>query len=104
MYHRKTMEVIRRSKMFNTHVKPVRELRNNYSDLAAIIKTHDHIIITNNGKSESVLISIEDFKKYEEFLHLRYIDEKLKEAEAKASDPNTKWYSHEEFWDMVEAL
>ena len=88
--------------MLNTHVRPVRDLRNNYPELANIVKENDHVIITNNGKSEAVLISIDSFKKYEEFLHYRYIDEKLAEAEAEAADPNTKWLSEEEFWASVE--
>lgn len=87
--------------MLNTHVRPVRDLRNNYPELADIVKRHDHVIITNNGKSESVLIGFEDFQKYEEFLHLRYIDEKLMEAEVQAADSNAKWYSHEEVWEKL---
>lgn len=84
--------------MFHAHVRPVRELRNNYPELADIVKQKDHVIITNNGKSEAVLISFDEFRKYEEFLHHRYIDEKLAEAEKEAADPNTKWISHEDFW------
>ena len=84
--------------MLNTHVRPVCDLQNNYVELADIVKKGDHVIITNNGKSESVLISFDSFKEYEGFLHYRYIDEKLAEAEAQAADPNTKWYTHEEFF------
>ena len=54
--------------MFHAHVRPVRELRNNYPELAAIVKQRDHVIITNNGKSEAVLISIDEFRRYEEYL------------------------------------
>jgi len=82
--------------MFHSHVRPVRDLRNNYPELADIVKQKDHVIITNNGKSEAVLIGFEEFRKYEEFLHYRYIDEKLAEAEKEAVDPNTKRYSHQE--------
>jgi len=87
--------------MFTAHVKAVRDLRNNYSDLAKIIKNRDHIIITNNGKSESVLIPYDEFDKYTEFLHIRYVQEKLIEAETIADDPN-KWISVDELfrqWD-----
>ena len=87
--------------MMNTHVRPVRDLRNKYPELADIIKRHDHVIITNNGKSESVLIGFEEFKKYEEFLHYRYIEEKLAEAETQANDPNTKWLKHNEVWKKL---
>ena len=73
--------------MFNTHVKAVRDLRNNYPEVAQIIKNRDHVIITNNGKSESVLIPYEQLEKYQEFLHIQYINEKLAEAEALEKDP-----------------
>ena len=90
--------------MYNAHVRPVRDLRNNYPELADIVKEHDHVIITNNGKSESVLISFEEFAKYEEFIHFRYVDEKLAEAEARAASPDVKWLSHDEFWSRVKSL
>ena len=73
--------------MFSTHVKAVRDLRNNYPEVAQIIRNRDHVIITNNGKSEAVLISFEEFEKYQEFLHIRYVKEKLAEAKAIAGNP-----------------
>ncbi len=30
--------------------------------------------------------------------------EQLKEREKRAADPNTKWYTHEEFWQKVEEM
>ncbi len=92
--------------MFNTHVKAVRDLRNNYPELASIIKNRDHVIITNNGKSEAVLIPYEEFSKYEEFLHIRYVKEKLAEAEAIAENPN-EWMDSDELlklWDSWESI
>ena len=74
--------------MFTTHVKAVRDLRNNYPEVARIIKNRDHVIITNNGKSEAVLIPYEDMEKYQEYLHIRYVREKLAEAEAVADNPD----------------
>ena len=90
--------------MYHAHVRAVRDLRNNYPELAEVVKSNDHVIITNNGKSESVLISYDEFIKYEEFIHLRYVEKKLAEAETAAADPNTKWFSHDEFWDNVVKL
>jgi len=79
--------------MLNTHVRAVRDLRNNYPELADIVKNHDRVIITNNGKSESVLISFDEYNKYEEYLHYRYADEKLSAAENGESE--NKLYSRE---------
>ena len=92
--------------MFNTHVKAVRELRNNYPEVARIVNNRDHVIITNNGKSEAVLIPYDEFERYEEFLHIRYIKEKLAEAEALANDDN-QWISIDGLfkdWDSWEAV
>ena len=86
--------------MFNTHVKPVRDLRNNYPEVAKIIKNQDHVIITNNGKSEAVIIPYEHLEEYQEYLHVRYINEKLAEAEALADNPNN-WLTVEEVMENL---
>jgi prevent-host-death family protein len=92
--------------MFSTHVKAVRDLRNNYPEIASIIKERNNVIITNNGKSEAVIIPYEDFSKYEEYLHIRYVKEKLAEAEAIADNPG-EWSSADELfkeWDSWGAV
>ena len=92
--------------MFSTHVKAVRDLRNNYHEVAQIVKNRDHVIITNNGKSETVLISFDEFEKYQEFLHIRYVKEKLAEAEAIADNPD-EWLDVDELfkeWDAWDAV
>jgi len=92
--------------MFNTHVKAVRDLRNNYTEVAQIVRNRDHVIITNNGKSEAVLIPFDEFEKYQEFLHIRYVKEKLAEAEAIANDPK-EWVGVDELfkdWDSWDAV
>lgn len=76
--------------MPRTHVRPTRDLRNNYADIVRLLEQHDHVIITNNGVGESVLINIKDYEKYEEYLHRRFIYEELQKSKAKANDPNTK--------------
>ena len=92
--------------MYTTYVKPVRDLRNSYSEVAKIVKNRDHVIITNNGKSEAVLISFEEFEKYQEFVHIRYVKEKLAEAEAIADNPD-EWtevvdlFKEWDAWDAV---
>ena len=92
--------------MFSTYVKAVRDLRNNYSEVAQIVRNRDHVIITNNGKSEAVLISFDEFEKYQEFLHIRYVKEKLAEAEAIADNPND-WMDADDLfreWDAWDAV
>ena len=92
--------------MFVAHVRAVRDLRNNYPEVVQHIKNRDHVIITNNGKSEAVLISYEEFEKYEEYLHIRYVKEKLAEAEAVADNPD-EWIAADELfkeWDNWDAV
>jgi len=92
--------------MYSTYVKAVRDLRNNYPEVVQIVKNRDHVIITNNGKSEAVLISFEEFEKYQEFLHILYVKEKLAEAEAIADNPN-EWMDVDDLfkeWDLWDAV
>ena len=48
--------------MYKTHVRPIRDIRNNYAELDKIVNDHDHVIITNNGRGTSVLIGIEEYR------------------------------------------
>jgi prevent-host-death family protein len=92
--------------IFSTHVKAVRDLRNNYPEIASIIKRRDNVIITNNGKSEAVIIPYEEYVNYEEYLHIRYVKEKLAEAEAIAGNPD-EWINADELfkeWDDWDAV
>ena len=79
-------------------MRPVRDLRNNYSELSEIIKNNDQVVITNNGKGEAVLISIDEYAAFEEYSHKRYVAAKLAESEAMAADPESKRIPHEDFW------
>ena len=81
--------------MMQTFVRPSRDLRNHYAEIADMTKNHNHVIITNQGRGESVLINIEDYGKYEEFLHQRYV------AKEQAADPNTQWEDHDSVWGML---
>ena len=88
--------------MYKTHIRPIRDIRNNYANLDKLVNDHDHVIITNNGRGTAALIGIEEYSEYEKFLHRQYIKMKLDEAEISAKNPDTKWLSEEEFWDGIE--
>lgn len=81
--------------MQNIQVRPVRDLRNNYAEIEAIINAHDPVVITKNGRGAAVLLNIEDFSDYEEFMHIKYVAEKLKEAEA-YEDDESQWFDCDE--------
>lgn len=87
--------------MLQTFVRPSRDLRNNYAELSGLVKERNHVIITNNGRGDSVLIGMEEYAQYEEYLHRRYIAEELAKAKAQAADPATQWQSHDDVWGML---
>jgi prevent-host-death family protein len=66
-------------------IRPVRDLRNNYSELAQIIHESGEVIhITNNGRDDAVLMSEQSF----EMLKTKaFIDYKLLEAELRGDTP-----------------
>lgn len=66
--------------MMQMFVRSSRDLRNHYAEISEMLKDHDHMIITNHSRGESVLINIEDYAKYEEFLRQRYVAEALAKA------------------------
>ena len=84
--------------MYNIHVRPERELRNNFSEISMLNKEYDAVILTNRGKGTHVLISFDEFADYEEFRHNRYLMQKIKEAE---NDPDTRLLSHEDVWSKL---
>ena len=84
--------------MYNIHARPVRDLRNNYAELAQMTKEHKHIIVTNNGKDETVLMSVDDYNLCREFLHTKYVLKELGLAESESAN-TTERLTHEEVFD-----
>jgi prevent-host-death family protein len=91
--------------IFTTHVKAVSDLKNSYPDVSRILERRDHVIITNKGKNEAVIIPFEELESYEEYLHIRYVKDKLDEAEQLADNPH-EWMELSDLynqWDEWEA-
>jgi len=76
--------------MSKTQVRPSRDLRNNYAEIVKVLKQHDHVIITNNGVGESVLINFDDFAEYQEYLHRRFMYNELQKSKEEATDPDVQ--------------
>jgi prevent-host-death family protein len=87
--------------MLKAQVRPSVDLCSNYADVVKSLKQHEHIIITNNGVGESVLISIEDYADYEEFLHRRFIYDELQKSKTEAADPNVELRDYSEVFDRI---
>jgi prevent-host-death family protein len=87
--------------MRNIQARPVRDLRNKYAEIEALLANHDPVIITKNGRGAAVLLNIEDYAKIEEYQHYLYVAEKLKEAEEEAESPNAEWMNYKEAFRQI---
>ena len=81
------------------NIIPVSDLRNKYPEIEELVLKEDEAVyLTKNGYGSMVVMSLEKYaklisdKEYEE-----YIENALDEADREAEDPNTKYYSHDEF-------
>lgn len=81
------------------NIRPVSDLRNKYPEIERLVLKEDEAVyLTKNGYGSMVVMSLEKYsklisdKEYED-----YIENALDEADREAEDPNTKYYSHEEF-------
>jgi len=83
--------------MSKIHIRPARDLRNSYAQLAKIVKEeHGHVVLTNRGRGDMVLIDFADYALYEEYLHQKYVEEKLQEAIQQAQGPQAQWIPGED--------
>ena len=87
----------------NTYARPVRDLRNNYTEIINLANAGNQVIITQNGREAAVVIGTEAYKDIELLLHRQHIKRELALAKEKAKDPDTKWLSEDEFWEDFEA-
>ena len=88
--------------MMNTYARPVRDLRNNYSEIIDLANAGNQIIITQNGREAAVVIGRQAYKEFEVFLHHQYIKNELAKTKERAKASDAKWLSEDEFWDDFE--
>ena len=88
--------------MENTYARPVRDLRNSYSEIIDLANQGNQIIITQNGREAAVVIGKETYKEFEVFLHRQYIKKELAKAKKQAENPATKWLGEADFWKRFE--
>ena len=82
--------------MNKSNIRPSSDLHDNYGDIVKLVGQGDHVIITNNGVKEIVVISIDNLPELLAFQHKRYIKKALDEAKVEAADPDAKLFSFEE--------
>ncbi len=81
------------------NIRPVSDLRNKYPEIEKLVLKEDEAVyLTKNGYGSMVVLSLEKYsklisdKEYDE-----YIEKSLDESDKEIDDPNTRYYSHEEF-------
>ena len=88
------------------NIRPVSDLINKYPEIEELVLKEDEAVyLTKNGYGSMVVMSLEKYaklmsnKEYED-----YIENELDEADREAEDPNTKYYSHDEFKKMARRI
>ena len=88
------------------NIRPVSDLRNKYPEIEELVLKEDEAVyLTKNGYGSMVVMSLEKYsklmnnKEYED-----YIENALDEADREAEDPNTKYYSNDEFKKMARRI
>jgi len=82
--------------MLKTQVRPARDLRNNYADVMKTLEQHEYVVITNQGRGDSVLIDMDNFAKYQQALHNEYIFSELQKSKALLENPDVELTPHDE--------
>jgi len=84
------------------HVRPSRDLRNNFPEISKLVQSGDRVIITVNGTGEGVYISMKDYNEYEALYHNQRLALKLKDRMALADSPQAEWVDQEEALRQLE--
>jgi len=87
----------------DTMVRPSTDTVSNYTDAVKTLAHHDHVIINDDGKNEFVLINMDMFVKFKEFLHRQYIYNELQQSKALLDDPNVKLTPHDDVIKLLRA-
>ena len=83
-------------------IRPVSDLRNNFSDISKIVHQSDEpVFLTKNGYGDMVVMSMETYEKYK--LEIM-IYEKLKEAALEAKSTDVRYDFDEVSKEMREKL
>lgn len=88
------------------NIRPVSDLRNKYPEIEdLVLKEDEAVYLTKNGYGSMVVMSLEKYSKLmSELEYEEYIENALDGADKEAEDPNTKYYSHEEFKQMARRI
>ena len=77
------------------HIRPVSDLRNNFTELEKEVKNGQPIFLTKNGYGTMVLLSIEEYSKLTD-----QVERKLDEADIQAENTDVRLSHEEVFGDL----
>lgn len=85
------------------NIRPVSDLRNKYPEIEdLVLRENEEVYLTKNGYGSMVVMSL---KRYSKIMHdieyNEYIEKALDEADQEASDPNTKYLTHDEVFGRL---
>ena len=88
------------------NIRPVSDLRNKYPEIEdLVLKEDEAVYLTKNGYGSMVVMSLEKYSKLiSELEYEEYVERALDEADKESQNPNTKYYSHEEFKQMARRM
>ena len=89
--------------MYKRHIRTPEDLRDNYDEIVRLAEQGDTVIIAENGVQQLAIVNYKDFCSWIEDLHREYIKEELDKSILEASDPNTRFISHEEMKATLKA-
>lgn len=89
------MIIYRKVAITMIQIRPVSDLRNNFTELEKTVKNGQPIYLTKNGYGTMVLLSIEEYSKLVDEIEL-----KLDEADIQAESTDIR-LSHEEVFSKV---
>lgn len=77
------------------NIRPVSDLRNNFTEIESIVKQGEAVYLTKNGYGTMVVLSLEEYSALTDEIEI-----KLDEADRAAADDNTR-YSEEDVFCRV---
>ena len=94
------------------NIRPVSDLRNKYPEIEELVLKEDEAVyLTKNGYGSMVVMSIEKYTNLmkevdiERALEAKFsdtnIEKVIKEMDEELSDPDTKFYTHEEIFSKL---
>lgn len=82
-------------------IRPVSDLRNNYTEIETTVKTGEPVFLTKNGYGTMVVMSIESYSKLADMRIATPFEEKMMDDSDKRAEESDVRLTHEEVFGNV---